>query len=364
MARVRSTIRAAVAPATPAATPLPRAQSRGVAAISQPADDASSSSSSSDSDGDGDAAANPAASITDEEISDVLDETELQLIEAMEDTQIVDAKSNGRAPLPTTSLKPSPPRNGLCWVGLGDISSNSRATYTDSLKERFAASQRRTGTAVKGSTGERDSDSSSSSSSNSSDSSGSDPDQCISDRAAIAAPVAVNTHQPLLGSSAPSPPPPAQSSSFGPPAMARATSPTPVAANIGSASARSGLFETRGDGSGADLARPASVPLDSVEFVAPGVTKKTAMSLLCRVLDIDGPIIQQKMVEFLLIDGVIASLIGFITHCQGSIYSPSSTVQTAPCSPSLCHEAGASGSRSSPDSGCCNLPAAAAGAGH
>ncbi|KAJ2508331.1 hypothetical protein IWW47_000672, partial [Coemansia sp. RSA 2052] len=146
--------------------------------------------------------------------------------------------------------------------------------------------------------------------------------------------------------------------------MARATSPTPVAANIGSASARSGLFETRGDASGADLARPASVPLDSVEFVAPGVTKKTAMSLLCRVLDIDGPIIQQKMVEFLLIDGVIASLIGFITHCQGSIYSPSSTVQTAPCSPSLCHEAGASGSRSSPDSGCCNLPAAAAGAGH
>ncbi|KAJ2764421.1 hypothetical protein GGI18_006451, partial [Coemansia linderi] len=77
------------------------------------------------------------------------------------------------------------------------------------------------------------------------------------------------------------------------------------------------------------------------------------MSLLCRVLDIDGPIIQQKMVEFLLIDGVIASLIGFITHCQGSIYSPSPTSQTAPCSPSLSHEAGAS---CSPDAGCSKLP--------
>ncbi|KAJ2884798.1 hypothetical protein FB639_001897, partial [Coemansia asiatica] len=88
-----------------------------------------------------------------------------------------------------------------------------------------------------------------------------------------------------------------------------------------------------------DSGRATSLPLDSVEFVAPGVTKQTAMSLLRRVLDIDGPVIQQKMVEFLLIDGVIASLIGFITHCQGSIYSPSSSSsssssQTAPSSPS------------------------------
>ncbi|KAJ2521514.1 hypothetical protein H4217_001354 [Coemansia sp. RSA 1939] len=62
------------------------------------------------------------------------------------------------------------------------------------------------------------------------------------------------------------------------------------------------------DARGADRHRPTSAPLDSVEFVAPGVTKQTAMSLLRRVLDIDGPVIQQKMVEFLLIDGVIASL--------------------------------------------------------
>ncbi|KAJ2750962.1 hypothetical protein IWQ56_006953, partial [Coemansia nantahalensis] len=41
----------------------------------------------------------------------------------------------------------------------------------------------------------------------------------------------------------------------------------------------------------------------------------------------------QKMVEFLLIDGVIASLVGFVTHCQDSIYSPSSSPAPAPGSP-------------------------------
>ncbi|KAJ2747675.1 hypothetical protein GGI20_000324 [Coemansia sp. BCRC 34301] len=358
MARVRSTIRAAVAPAAP----LP---SRDAAAVNQPSDDASSSSSSSDSDGDdGDVAVGPAtASLSDEEISDVLDETELQLIEAMEDTQIADAKSSNsksRAPTRATSSMPSPPRNGMCRMGLGDLSSNNRVTYADSLKERFSVSKRRTGTTLKVSAGEGDSDSSSN---NSSDSSGSDPEQRSSNAATIATPAAVHTHQPPLRSATPSPLPPAQSSSFGPPTMARAHTTTSETANSGSANACCGFPETRCGDSGADQTRPASVPLDSVEFVAPGVTKKTAMSLLCRVLDIDNPIIQQKMVEFLLIDGVIASLIGFITHCQGSMYSPSSIAQTAPCSPSLCHEVGASGSRCSPDSGSCNLPADAATAG-
>ncbi|KAJ2351575.1 hypothetical protein GGH92_001749, partial [Coemansia sp. RSA 2673] len=368
MARVRSTIRAAVTPATPVTAALSHTPAEG-AASNQPAD-ASSSSSSSDSDDNdedsGDIATNPAASLSDEEISDVLDETELQLIEAMEDTQIVDAKDSGgnRAQPKNTSLMSSPPRKGLSWMGLGDISPNNRVTYADSLKERFAVSQKRTGTTIKISTGECDSDSSSS---NSSDSGGSDREQRAANAVPIAAPVAAHTHQPLPRAMAPNPLPPTQSPSLGPPTMARSQTATTTSEAAGSSStnARSDLFESRNADSGADLARPASVPLDSVEFVAPGVTKKTAMSLLCRVLDIDGPIIQQKMVEFLLIDGVIASLIGFITHCQGSIYSPSPTSQTAPCSPSLCHEAGAS---CSPDAGCCNLPtsatAAAAAASH
>ncbi|KAJ2809381.1 hypothetical protein H4S07_003220, partial [Coemansia furcata] len=358
MARVRSSIRAAVTPATPVAATLSRTQIEGAAA-SQPADASSSSSSDSDDDDDdsNDIAANPAASISDEEISDVLDETELQLIEAMEDTQIVDAKGNrGSRP----SLMPSPPRKGLSWMGLGDISPNSRITYADSLKERFAASQNRTGTNIKVPAGECDSDSSSS---NSSDSGGSDREQRSVSATPVAAPVAAHTRQPLPRNIAPNPLPPTQGLNPDPPTMTRAQKATTAleTASVSSADAHSDLFETRNGDSGADLARPASVPLDSVEFVAPGVTKKTAMSLLCRVLDIDGPIIQQKMVEFLLIDGVIASLIGFITHCQGSIYSPSPTSQTAPCSPSLCHEAGAS---CSPDSACCNLPTAAAAASH
>ncbi|KAJ2864261.1 hypothetical protein GGH94_003039 [Coemansia aciculifera] len=361
MARVRSTIRAAVTPATPVIAALSHTPTEGATA-NQPADASSSSSSGSD-DNDEDSngiATKSAASLSDEEISDVLDETELQLIEAMEDTQIVDAKgSSGNRALPkNTSLMSSPPRKGLSWMGLGDISPNNRVTYADSLKERFAVSQKRTGTTVKVSTGECDSDSSSS---NSSDSGGSDREQRTASTIPIAAPVAAHTHQPLPRAIVPNPLPPIQSPSLGPPTMARAqiATTTSEAAGSSSTNARSDLFESRNVDSGADLARPASVPLDSVEFVAPGVTKKTAMSLLCRVLDIDGPIIQQKMVEFLLIDGVIASLIGFITHCQGSMYSPSPTSQTAPCSPSLCHEAGAS---CSPDSGCCNLPTSAAAA--
>ncbi|KAJ2850168.1 hypothetical protein GGI22_005416, partial [Coemansia erecta] len=104
---------------------------------------------------------------------------------------------------------------------------------------------------------------------------------------------------------------------------------------------------THDDSAGASRHRPTSVPLESIEFVAPGVTKQTAMSLLRRVLDIDGPVIQQKMVEFLLIDGVIASLIGFITHCCGSIYSPApvGTAQTAPCSPSISYHESKGGHR-------------------
>ncbi|KAJ2019536.1 hypothetical protein GGI06_002515, partial [Coemansia sp. S85] len=356
MARVRSTIRAAVTPATPVAVAQPPNASESAAAI-QPTDASSSSSSSSSSDSDdddddsNDRAANTAASLSDEEISDVLDETELQLIEAMEDTQIADAKGiSGKCTLPKMApLRPSSPGKGLSWMGPGDISQNNRVTYADSLKERFAAPLKPSGVTVSVSLGFSDSDSSGS------DSGDSDREQRPANSALIAAPAAAHIHQPLPKITAPSPLPPAQGPSLFPPAPARAQTGTTIseAVSINGTNARSDLFEARSGDSGADLVRPASVPLDSVEFVAPGVTKKTAMSLLCRVLDIDGPIIQQKMVEFLLIDGVIASLIGFITHCQGSIYSPSPTSQTAPCSPSLSHEAGAS---CSPDAGCSKLP--------
>ncbi|KAJ1818826.1 hypothetical protein LPJ60_004112 [Coemansia sp. RSA 2675] len=362
MARVRSTIRAAVTPATPVAVAQPPNASESAAAI-QPTDASSSSSSSSSSDSDdddddsNDRAANPAASLSDEEISDVLDETELQLIEAMEDTRIADAKGiSGKCTLPKMApLRPSSPGKGLSWMGPGDISQNNRVTYADSLKERFAAPLKPSGVTVSVSLGFSDSDSSGS------DSGDSDREQRPANSALIAAPAAAHIHQPLPKITAPSPLPPAQGPSLFPPAPARAQTGTTIseAVSINGTNARSDLFEARSGDSGADLVRPASVPLDSVEFVAPGVTKKTAMSLLCRVLDIDGPIIQQKMVEFLLIDGVIASLIGFITHCQGSIYSPSPTSQTAPCSPSLSHEAGAS---CSPDAGCSKLPTTTAAA--
>ncbi|KAJ1679842.1 hypothetical protein EV182_001222, partial [Spiromyces aspiralis] len=58
---------------------------------------------------------------------------------------------------------------------------------------------------------------------------------------------------------------------------------------------------------------PASPPSTDAEFVAPGVSKATARTLLHRILDINEPTIQEKMVDFLLIDGVIATLLEFVT---------------------------------------------------
>ncbi|KAI9506060.1 hypothetical protein BX070DRAFT_249966 [Coemansia spiralis] len=324
-------------------------------------------------------------SCSDEDISNVLDETEIQLIEAMEDTQISDAKNKRsinalqkHSVSPTQAAKTSTvaaatdlsanashsapivgsPRKSLMLTGLSEGQGSFTMGYVDSLRERFSASKMLsnstnasiatfhenlsndcaseeyggpknnkrsasilayTNTATSSKVPQTKTTSSTRSATANTSDAGSNP-----------GPV------PKRSNSKP------QATYQGRPKTILKVHSTQSASNSdqkqknrdeASNSIDACLFEPKD----IEHPRPTSVPLDSVEFVAPGVTKQTAMSLLQRVLDIDGPVIQQKMVEFLLIDGVIASLIGFITHCRGSIYSPSSetTTQTAPCSPSV-----------------------------
>ncbi|KAJ2455693.1 hypothetical protein EV183_000540 [Coemansia sp. RSA 2336] len=244
------------------------------------------------------------ASSSDEEISDVLDEAEIQLIEAMEDTRIAGAKDKAagaidkeadvkdKAASATQQQQQPATKSAGCtlpqqWVGLGQASSSSSSSFTKSLRERFTAPRTANSGAInirvvqrKPTVPEPDSSSSSSSSSSSEE---------------VCQDSAQDPQEPKAASES---------------------------------------------GSADREQRPSSEPLDTVEFVAPGVAKETAMSLLRRVLDIDGPLIQQKMIEFLLIDGVIASMIGFITHWQGSAYTSKSSTQTAPCSPTVGSHAG------------------------
>ncbi|KAJ1847029.1 hypothetical protein LPJ73_004363, partial [Coemansia sp. RSA 2703] len=119
----------------------------------------------SDSDS-SDSSSDTSSSCSDEEISDVLDETELQLIEAMEDAHIspeLDTEVNSGTtvirprfiePLKrvssaaSSSILSTSPRKGLGWVGLGDSPSTTRISYADSLKERFSAPQKPTNTSI------------------------------------------------------------------------------------------------------------------------------------------------------------------------------------------------------------------------
>ncbi|KAJ2389088.1 hypothetical protein GGI05_003603, partial [Coemansia sp. RSA 2603] len=304
----------------------------------------------SDSDS-SDSSSDTSSSCSDEEISDVLDETELQLIEAMEDAHIspeLDTEVNSGTtvirprfiePLKrvssaaSSSILSTSPRKGLGWVGLGDSPSTTRISYADSLKERFSAPQKPTNTSICVSNGDKTSSDSESDTSDSDDSTSqtTNPSKLSSavDPSHIQTPK-LHVSKPSLSASSPT----SQASGDSPiAASVSSTASTAASATTIESPVTASLAEQRGD-----TGHASSVPLDSIEFVAPGVTKQTAMSLLRRVLDIEGPVIQQKMVEFLLIDGVIASLIGFITHCQGSVYSPSSpTSQTAPCSPSHSH---------------------------
>ncbi|KAJ2369348.1 hypothetical protein IW150_005177, partial [Coemansia sp. RSA 2607] len=305
---------------------------------------------STDSDS-SDSSSDTSSSCSDEEISDVLDETELQLIEAMEDAHIspeLDTEVNSGTtvirprfiePLKrvssaaSSSILSTSPRKGLGWVGLGDSPSTTRISYADSLKERFSAPQKPTNTSICVSNGDKTSSDSESDTSDSDDSTSqtTTPSKTSSavDPSHIQTPK-LHVSKPSLSASRPT----SQASGDSPiAASVSSTASTAASATTIESPVTASLAEQRGD-----TGHASSVPLDSIEFVAPGVTKQTAMSLLRRVLDIEGPVIQQKMVEFLLIDGVIASLIGFITHCQGSVYSPSSpTSQTAPCSPSHSH---------------------------
>ncbi|KAJ1719410.1 hypothetical protein LPJ53_005827 [Coemansia erecta] len=352
MDRVRSTIKAVVPINSTAVHSVPDPSttdmSRGGQRTKSTKEDNGSDSDSSDSNSDS------SSSCSDEEISDVLDETELQLIEAMEDAQIspeLDARvsssssatdSRPRFPqssklassIGSTSILSTSPRKGLSWVGLGDSPSTTRISYADSLKERFSAPQKPTNASICVSTGDTIS--------SDSDSDGDDSAGQITKPSET--PPAAEQSQPQTSkqhasnSSASLVPKPSLSTSkstsrSSPTTATPAPAPAPAVSAAAESPTAASMAEQRGD-----TGHASSVPLDSVEFVAPGVTKQTAMSLLRRVLDIEGPVIQQKMVEFLLIDGVIASLIGFITHCQGSVYSPSSpTSQTAPCSPSHSH---------------------------
>ncbi|KAJ2806166.1 hypothetical protein H4R20_001793 [Coemansia guatemalensis] len=294
----------------------------------------------------GTAGSDSESSCSDEEISDVLDETEIQLIEAMEDTQISAAKGKSdpssvqkqRQPTATASRSApavSLPRKPLRWVGLGENTSTSRTSFTDSLKERFSVSSKASSPAVSITRGSLDTDSEGSSED------GIDSHIAVAaDGASVAEPTdsnSANSSNMLTTDDSgsnntamahnPKPPQPRRIVTVEKSNSEQSTA--SESSNGSSSSSKSSSVDPE------DTMRSASVPLEDVEFVAPGVAKGTATSLLRRVLDIDGPVVQQKMVEFLLIDGVMASLIGYITHCQGSIYSPSSSTQTAPCSPSL-----------------------------
>ncbi|KAJ2354281.1 hypothetical protein GGF43_003290, partial [Coemansia sp. RSA 2618] len=277
---------------------------------------------------------------SDEEISDVLDETEIQLIEAMEDTRITGAKHKGVAP--ATQQQESTPAAGTCsmplrWVGIRQASPGTRSSFTDSLKERFSAPSKASNVSISvthGDTADLGSDSDESSNSsddNGASNGGADPPSArVSSPPPLTAPcdvpVSAGSKKRAIETVVDSKP------DAEPRPLAAAIS--DMAPALDSSSPESSTPQN-GDADGSEFPRSSSVPLDAVEFVAPGVAKETAMSLLRRVLDIDGPVIQQKMVEFLLIDGVIASLIGFITHSQGSVYSPARSTQTAPCSPTV-----------------------------
>ncbi|KAJ2557029.1 hypothetical protein EV175_001602, partial [Coemansia sp. RSA 1933] len=360
-----------------------------------------------------------ADSCSDDEISNVLDETEIQLIEAMEDTQISNAKhkrsmdavrhsastvavpvaskattialpasatgaATAASASPTNAAHSKPivgsPRKSLMLAGLGEGRCASPMGYVDSLKERFSASGMVSTTPSNGA--------SSSPPPTHTPSAFLSDDGMVSDSAAATSaqadlirlkPVNGNdtegsiarTDNEAGGSDsdiAQKQDPISNSDASTEPATPSSIVRHTETANRGTAS-RDVFSDTRVplrrhnnsskdktsasdvsdtfDSKGANRHRPTSVPLESIEFVAPGVTKLTAMSLLRRVLDIDGPVIQQKMVEFLLIDGVIASLIGFITHCSGSIYSPApvDAAQTAPCSPSISYHESKNGHR-------------------
>ncbi|PIA16544.1 hypothetical protein COEREDRAFT_81207 [Coemansia reversa NRRL 1564] len=284
------------------------------------------------------------SSCSDEEISDVLDETEIQLIEAMEDTQITGANSKAdlnsaqkQRQASTTASRLTPAvslsRKPLRWIGLSQNTPTARTSFTDSLKERFSVSSKPSSAAVSLTRGSFDTDSEDSSED------GVDSHITVAADAPLVAASTGNASTESVGLfnvSEPGANNTATARAFKPPhpqmiaAVEKSNSAQNVASDSSSSSAsRNSSVDAEG------TLRSTSVPLEDVEFVAPGVAKGTATSLLRRVLDIDGPVVQQKMVEFLLIDGVMASLIGYITHCQGSIYSPSSSTQTAPCSPSL-----------------------------
>ncbi|KAJ2566875.1 hypothetical protein IW140_004738 [Coemansia sp. RSA 1813] len=366
------------------------------------------SKSSSDSDSDN------ADSCSDEEISNVLDETEIQLIEAMEDAQISDAKhkrpvdalhhsaSTVAVPVTSTSTTATPtatlstsgaataasvspmnvahstpivgsPRKSLMLTGLSEGRCASPMGYVDSLKERFSTSNMRSTTISNGATStpftytppatvddkvndgdgvmavSAQTDSTrSSSTAEASISRGGASSTTEADREAEDRRISTRTNGSNSDNTNTTPATPSSIVK-----MAEATQKTScnVLSDTRTTTKRQKDRVIARDGpgtldsSGANRNRPTSVPLESVEFVAPGVTKQTAMSLLRRVLDIDGPVIQQKMVEFLLIDGVIASLTGFITHCRGSVYSPApvDAAQTAPCSPSISYHESKSG---------------------
>ncbi|KAJ2761716.1 hypothetical protein IWQ56_005198, partial [Coemansia nantahalensis] len=254
ISRVRGTLMAsAPAAAAPAATPRSPAP--------QPARDADAPTSPRTPTSPNDAAATPAAagesdsSCSDDDISDVLDETEIQLIEAMEDARIAGQKSKGPeqqqdAPgstaaaaaagaAPPTALLP---RRPLRFVGLGESTGPPRASFAESLKERFSASKTASTT------------------------------------------TGIPTLRAAAGRDGAKGPEPHTVPDAAPPApAARTASATSVAA-------------------APEAPAASAASLDAVQFVAPGVAKQTASSLLRRVLDIDAPVIQQKMVEFLLID--------------------------------------------------------------
>ncbi|KAJ1732393.1 hypothetical protein LPJ61_002063, partial [Coemansia biformis] len=371
--RFGNTLKASTSPAAPlTAAPLTAAP-RSSKSVDAPASPPASSSPS-----DGPAAGEDDSSCSDDEISDVLDETEIQLIEAMEDTRIAGPKSRGPA-APAASPPSSAmllPRRPLCWVGPGESAAAPRASFAESLKERFAAprtaSPTTATTAAAGNAPILRASGAGISSlrapgtgipslrAATNDKSRARTDDCVRTNSARAH-VAADT-KPEEASAAPRPVSPAPESR--PPAdTAAETTGAPGIADEAGGNACLGAGASTG-ADAEDVPPPAAQP-DAVEFVAPGVAKQTATSLLRRVLDIDSPTIQQKMVEFLLIDGVIASLIGFITHCQGSIYSPSPDALSAPGSPLPQRgAAGGDGSTSPAASGRCEPASPAANSEH
>ncbi|KAJ1948156.1 hypothetical protein FBU59_001726, partial [Linderina macrospora] len=132
ISKVRSTLKTALTTSEPAPRATKTAARRRPRQGTVLKEDAGSSSSDCDSSG------------SDSELEEVIDETELELIEAMEDAHISEAAKQKEQRQPASSSSPGLRPHGATgkapWVGLGDSGLAPKpGGYNETLKQRFAS---------------------------------------------------------------------------------------------------------------------------------------------------------------------------------------------------------------------------------